>query len=238
MINASIDDVLEVFSRLNSYTVALNHQELRHAKFQGEFKWSVRSAVRRWPVLWEGLQVVTQRNRTRMMDDELMAQMFGILIDGVKDGGQPYIEKLYSRFDSSFPEAEEINQSLDQVLNYISSTLVGILEETAIRNAPHFLLFFAAVAHQLLGIPKGDIGDCMPMRSQDALSDTGVVANNIGALASVLEMNESEAQAMPDEMLHFWAASRRTTQRISSRRPRFIMYCQALLPQQIWGYSI
>ena len=102
LINASIDDVLEVFSRLNSYTVRLNSQELRHAKYQGDFKWSVRAAVRRWPVLWEQLGVLSRANRTRMLDDELMAQMFGVLIDGVKDGGQTYIDRLYSRFDNNF----------------------------------------------------------------------------------------------------------------------------------------
>jgi hypothetical protein len=50
LINATDDDVLEVFSRLNSYTQPLRGQELRHAKYQGEFKWSVHRAARKWAV--------------------------------------------------------------------------------------------------------------------------------------------------------------------------------------------
>ena len=82
LINASDDDVLEVFSRLNSYTLPLNDQEKRHAKYMGEFKWTVHEYARRWSVLWDRFGVVSTRNRVRMADDELMAQMFGVIIDG------------------------------------------------------------------------------------------------------------------------------------------------------------
>ena len=233
LINASIDDVLEVFSRLNSYTVALNRQELRHAKYQGDFKWAVRDAVRRWPVLWEELGVVSRRARTRMLDDELVAQMFGALIDGVKDGGQPYTDGLYSRFDNDFSETAQINKNFDKSLDFICSHLRSVLEQSAIRTAPHFLMLFAAVAHHMHGIPAGDVGEAMPQRTEAALSDTGISANNVRALASILEMDEMEAQSMSDSMFGFWAASRRSTHRISSRKPRFLLYWQAFLPREI-----
>src|SRR5665213_3326483 len=75
LVNASTDDVLEVFARLNSYTVTLNGPEKRHAKYQGDFKWAVRAASRRWGHLWENLNVLTTRERVRMLDDSLTAEM-------------------------------------------------------------------------------------------------------------------------------------------------------------------
>ena len=233
LINASVDDVLEVFSRLNSYTVRLNAQELRHAQFQGEFKWNVRAAVQKWTILWDKLQVVSRKDRVRMLDDELMAQLFGILIDGVKDGGQNYIERLYSKYNNEFPDALTVNESLDEVLEFICSIFITELEQSPIRNAPHFLMFFASVAHQLRGIPVGDIGDLMPQRQDGALSDIAIASNNLRALATVLEMPESDAQSMSKKMFGFWTASRRTTQRIKSRQPRFRVYCEALQPIEI-----
>ena len=233
LINASIDDVLEVFSRLNSYTVRLNPQELRHAKYQGDFKWAVRDAVRRWPVLWEQLGVVSRASRIRMLDDELMAQMFGILIDGVKDGGQPYINRLYSRFNNDFSGKAQLDKALDRSLKYISYTLGSILEQSAIRRAPHFLMLFAAVSHQMHGIPEGDIGDAMPPKAEGAFSDPGMVSNNLRDLISILGMTESEAQELPNNKLRFWFESHRNTHRISSRRPRFMLYCEALLPKEL-----
>jgi hypothetical protein len=38
LMDASDDSVLEIFARLNSYTVPVNAPELRHAKYQGDFR--------------------------------------------------------------------------------------------------------------------------------------------------------------------------------------------------------
>ncbi len=48
LVNAGDEEVLEVFARLNSYTVSLNGAEKRHAKFQGEFKFSIRDTSKQW----------------------------------------------------------------------------------------------------------------------------------------------------------------------------------------------
>ena len=58
LINASDSDVLEVFARLNSYTLSLTAAELRHAKFQGNFKWAVHAASQHWDRLWSEFRVV------------------------------------------------------------------------------------------------------------------------------------------------------------------------------------
>jgi hypothetical protein len=102
LMNASTDDVLEVFARLNSYTVVLNPPERRHSRFQGEFKWAIRNASRNWASLWEDFSILSTRERVRMMDDSLTAEMVSVLLDGVKDGGQPKIDLTYKKYDNSF----------------------------------------------------------------------------------------------------------------------------------------
>src|SRR5262245_42721892 len=59
LVNASDDDVLAMFARLNTYNVALSPAELRHAKYQGEFKWAVHEAAKRWRTLWDDYGVVS-----------------------------------------------------------------------------------------------------------------------------------------------------------------------------------
>ena len=54
--NASDRDVLEVFARINTYTMALNAAELRHAEYQGDFKWQVHEAAQRWSTPVGGLR--------------------------------------------------------------------------------------------------------------------------------------------------------------------------------------
>ncbi len=46
LINASDEDVLEVFVRINSYAVPVNEAELRHARFENDFAELVKSLVK------------------------------------------------------------------------------------------------------------------------------------------------------------------------------------------------
>lgn len=107
--NTDNETVLDIFQRLNSYSYRLNPQELRHAGFQGEFRSAVVTSSRRWRVLWEKFGIVTLRQQLRMTDDQLMAEIFGVVLQGVKDGGQPAIERLYKNHDRELPSETETN---------------------------------------------------------------------------------------------------------------------------------
>ena len=230
LINASDDDVLEVFSRLNSYTLPLNGQEGRHAKFQGEFKWTVHEYARQWSILWDQFGVLSTRSRVRMGDDELMAQMFGIMIDGVTDGGQGNINRLYSRMEHKFDNQKAITTKVDNILNYMIEQFGDILGSTSLRNAASFLMWFAAVAHGLYEIPAGDVGSDMPNERDSALTDIDSARNNLFTLADVLDTSEDHSNALSKELHLYWASSQRSTHRMSSRKPRFIINYRALQP--------
>jgi len=225
LINATDSDVLEIFARLNSYTVSLNAAELRHATYDTDFKWAVHEASSKWGLLWERYQVVTTKQRLRMLDDSLMAEFFGIALRGVTDGGQPKITKLYDSYKSGFAEQDLAETTIDQTLTFITDNFNDVLSDSTIASAPHFLMLFAAVAHALVGIPNGEMGERMPQRNQNALTDLAIARQNLSTLNTVLEGDE------PDGALkEFWNASSATTHRIASRRVRFPVFYRALLP--------
>ncbi len=225
LLNASDDDVLETFARLNSYSVSLNAAEKRHAKFTGEFKWSVRQASRRWKVLWDTYKIITVRNRVRMLDDSLMAEMYGMLLNGVTDGGQPKIDKIYERYDRNFDSDGIIPGRINDVLGYFVKELAEDLTNTPLLNAPHFLMLFAALAHARGGIPKGELGLNYPEPDNAALSNMEIAKSNLLQLASVVDSDDVVPQ-----FEEFWKRSRSSTQRIASRKVRFPVYYRALLP--------
>lgn len=233
LVNASDDDVLEVFARLNSYTLPLNRQELRHAKFSGDFKWAVNESARRWSILWECFAVISPRERIRMADDQLMAELFGVIINGVTDGGQPNIDKLYARMDQEFADQDLVMKRLDAALSCIADNFAGQLLATPVLSAPHFLMLFAAVAHALFELPEGGIGGDRPARSKAVMSDLGLASQNLVALASVLDTPEQEAQELRRDLYEFRAASSGSTQRISGRKTRFLAYYRALHPEPL-----
>lgn len=231
LINATDNDVLEVFSRLNSYTLPLNGQEGRHAKFQGEFKWLVHEYARRWSVLWDHFGVVSTRSRVRMADDEVMSQMFGVVIDGVTDGGQRNITQLYNRFEPEFSDKDSVMERVDDALGYIIEFFGDILQSTPLRNAPHFLMWFAAVAHGLYGIPAGSIGSDMPNDNASALTDVAYARNNLFTLAEILDVPEEYTGSLSLDLYQYWLASRSSTHSMRSRKPRFLVIYKALQSQ-------
>jgi len=223
LVNASTDDVLEVFARLNSYTVSLNGAEKRHAQFQGEFKFAVREASRRWGNFWKDYKVLSTQQRVRMQDDSLTAEMFGVLLDGVKDGGDPKILALYKKYDSIFDGG--CTPNFERVLAYIAENFAPSLVDTPLLNPPHLLSLFSAVAFILVGIPLGDLTqDEVNNLPHAILPDLDQARNNLIILATIIDSDDD-----PGEQLSaFWKASHSSTQRIASRRVRFPYYVNAL----------
>ncbi len=227
LLNATDDEVLEVFARLNSYSVQLNSPEKRHARFQGEFKWSIRRTSVKWKILWDKYGIITVRQRVRMLDDSLVSEMYGVLLEGVTDGGQTKIDSLYRKYDSTFEKDCETIRNVDKVLSFIVENFADYIIETPLLNAPHFLMLFAAVAHALIGIPQGSL-KTLPDASEIPLLDIEVSRENLLKLASIIESDQE-----PDDLIEFWGASKSSTQRISSRKFRFPIFYKALLPTPI-----
>lgn len=235
LFNASDELVLDIFQRLNAYGLDLTSQELRHGKYQGAFRNAVIDVSRRWAArLWDQFKILGVRARVRMADDELMAQMFGIVLGGVVDGGQPKINRLYHNYDGEIPH--DVEAKVDQTLEYLTENFSDILE-TGLSGSPHFLMLFAAMAHALFGIPTGDIDNYrndginyMPPRNPLTLTDISTAKANLGQLADVLSKDAEEVEV---RFKDFKVASAGTTQRIRSRRVRFLLLYKALLPEPI-----
>ena len=227
LFNISDTDVLDVFHRINAYGLRLNPQEMRHGKFQGEFRNAVIEASKRWTPLWDTYRIVGLRSRVRMADDELMASMLGVILEGVTDGGQRIINKLYDGYDDKLPPSapKKLNGTIEHLIRELSPIL-----QTGLARAPHFLMLFAAVAHALYEIPTGGMGDDMPIRDSRALTDIDMARANLGTLADILE---SPDDAIPTHLFQFRLASAGSTQRIRSRRIRFPALYRALLPSSI-----
>ncbi len=228
LINATDDDVLEVFARINSYSVPVIEPELRNAAYDTDFKWSIYNKVRQWHDFW-GLGVLSQRERVRMLDQSLMAEMYGVIMNGVTDGGQPRITKLYKAM-THFPDQTEVEQKVDDVLEILTRQILPNIKGEALCKAPHVLVLFAAVANEMFGIPAGDLELTNTERHPGALSRIDLAVENILFLNDVFKSDDP-----PANWQRFWRASKTTTHRISSRKVRFEEFSRALLPVHIGG---
>ena len=228
LFNADDETVIDTFRRINSYSYSLNGQELRHAGYSGELRSAVVSASRKWSVLWQKYNVVGLRRQMRMDDDQLMAEMFGVIINGVTEGGQRRLNNLYKDYDLKLDD--RVQAGVDKTLKRIVSKLSPALE-TRMARAPHFLMLFAAVAHATVGIPAGQIED-MPARSPRVLSDPRAACDNLAELADSLDM---EPDAVPSHLRAFKNAASGSTQRIAGRTVRFKATYGAMEPNDFNG---
>lgn len=222
LLNASEDDVLEVFARLNSYNVTLNPAERRHARYQGKFKWCVRNLAREWTTLWNDFGILSTRQRVRMDDDVAMAQMLMIAVDGVRDGGSDKIDKFYKSRDDSFPEQDPATDLVNSTLGWFCAELGETISGTKLASVPQLVVMFAAIAHRLHGIPAGDIEGEFPQGGM-GIGPIEVVRENFLALASALEDEDP-----PVRFARFVTRSTSSTQRIASRQVRFDSFFHAL----------
>jgi hypothetical protein len=224
LVNASDDDVLAMFARLNTYNVALSPAELRHAKYQGEFKWAVHETAARWRTLWDDYGVVSVRQRLRMQEDALMAEMFGIVLEGIQDGGRKSLNALYAQYDERFPRLADVTARVDEILGFIDRTFKEVVIGTPLVKPPSFLLLFAAVTHALHGIPPGVLGDRLPARDGEALADFDLTKANLLRLATVIEGGASNGH-----LGAFAQATRENTRAAANRAQRFAFFWRALL---------
>lgn len=220
LLNSNDTDVLEVFSRLNSYSVALNPAEKRHAKYQGDFKWLVRKASKEWAALWEKYSILSTRERLRMQDDSMVAELLGFLLDGIGEGAQTDLDALYKKYDDTFTTDHLSVKRLYEVLTYVQHNLAPPLIDTVLLRAPHFLMLFAATAATIVGIPDGKVG--IPTQVTP-LADLNTITDNLLYLASIID-NDTP----PSAQTEFWQASKSNTHRLASRKTRFPVYLQAL----------
>jgi hypothetical protein len=221
LLNASDTDVLEVFSRLNSYSVTLNAAEKRHAKFQGEFKWEVRNMSREWAKFWEPYDIFSTRDRVRMIDDSLVAQMVGFLLDGVGDGAEADIDKLYKKYDDKLTSDNKAFSDLNATLQRISENWAPDLKGTSVLRQPHLLMLFAATAGKTVGIPLGKIE--VPS-TVGPLADDEMIIDNLRYLAAIIDLPE----APTNDLAAFWVASKANVHRVASRKVRFPVFVQAV----------
>lgn len=223
LLNASDDDVIDIFARLNSYTVPLNAAEKRHAKYQTNFKFAVRKASQEFRWFIEKYEVFSVKKRFRMADDVFMADIFGVFLEGIRDGGEANLNKLYAtQDDDTFSRSVQQNilAKIRKAMNFLDTELESVLRGPLAKHY-HLLMLIAAFAHNEYGIPKGDLAQ-LPKRSKLAASST--ICDRLSRFEEALSSNEPTLRFKA-----FVQASSARPERIASRKVRFPMMVMALV---------
>lgn len=151
LVGADDSDVLEVFSRINSYTIVLNPQEKINAEFSGKFKQAVFTLGRDHLEFWRRNRILTNYNIMRMKEAELCTDLVIAMMDGIQD--RKRIKAYYKKYDDDFPQEDKIIKQFEKCIDTIAEIYEDRLIESPFRRATMFYSLFCAIYDILYGLP-------------------------------------------------------------------------------------
>jgi len=170
--DASDADVLEVFARLNSYTLTLNSQEKLNSKYYGRFKQVAYELGRQHLEFWRMNRILGDRAIVRMGEAELASELVVTMLDGLQDG-KSKLETFYKKFDEDFPQARRVTAGFKETIDNIGDVMGQVISQTAFRNKANFYSLFALFYDMTFGLPGSDqrirIGASQKPKVRDAL---------------------------------------------------------------------
>lgn len=224
ILSEDVGDVLEIFRRINSYTIPLNKPELRHAVYQGEFKWFIKDMIANYSPIFEKYSILTIREISRMKDADLMTELCQILDkQGIVSRSYAKLEKLYKDNDQIFKDKNKIKDRLINTLDFIKVDLNPICESGILKGYLFYSLF-SALVYNKWGIKNIDPGDFA------GLDTIGVFTNNLDSgiqnlmfLLGLIEQNEFRK-----DFNEFVQACISTTHSLKNREIRLKWFVAAL----------
>lgn len=219
-------EILDIFARINSYTVKLEPQEIFNAKYLGYFKQAVYSLGFKYVNYFIESGVLTKSKVTRMAEAELAADLIVSLIDKVQTNKG--IENYYKLYEDDQSNLEEIEKRFDKIMSYIGTIYSAKeLNNTNFSRTQLFYTLFTSIGHLLYGL-KGIDEKLKKTISEKSLGKIRVVLDNISAKYDEITENIDEPQ-YPKDFKDFINASRRGTTDTSARVLRTNFLCKKII---------
>jgi hypothetical protein len=154
LVGADDIDVLEVFARINSYTIVLNTQEKLNAAYKGEFKRTVFKLGRDHLEFWRKNKVLTNRKIMRMGEAELTTDLVIAMVDGIQD--RKKIRYYYEKYDDEFPQKQHVEMAFKRCIDLIAEIYKDSLISSPFRKTTLFYSLFCAFYDLSYGLPKSE----------------------------------------------------------------------------------
>ncbi len=142
--NPSDEEIRDLYSRVNKYTVQLNKQELRKADFPGEFI-SLAEKISENP-FFDSSKIFSVKQRRRMLDVEFVEELLTIVLEGVQDKKE-YLDNVCEKY-VILEDERGIEQKFLGVIRDISIIFdleTFPIQDTRFRQKSDFYSLFACV---------------------------------------------------------------------------------------------
>lgn len=219
--NARRSEILQMFRRMNAYTLPLNEAEKRHSSFQGAFKWGVNGITDNIDEFLHEYGVLTDRQIVRMADAELVAEIVLAIEQGVISTSPSDLRALYAKYDDAYPEDAHYREIIVSAVEFIVEHLSD-LRRTHLMKPYALQTLIVALIHNRYGIAS--LQDQLQIQSLGRFArDNRQAAERLLALAQAHEAKETAGPYG----IYVWGASGGTN-RAQRRRARLVGVLRAL----------
>jgi len=211
--------VLEIFARLNSYTVILNNTERWNAKYFGVFKQTVHQLAYDFNTFWVESKILTEYKIARMYDVELTTELVIASLDGIQEKKAKIIESYYKKYDDDFPLKKQVEESFRKTIATIGQIYGDVLPNSLFSGIPLFYSLYCLIYDLLFGLKKS----ANTIRIQE--KDYPKIRNALEDLESTLESASEEGGEVPKDIRTFIENYTRhtTLSEVRLKRHRFLL---------------
>ncbi|MEM7680506.1 MAG: DUF262 domain-containing protein [Planctomycetota bacterium] len=144
-------EVLQIFARMNSTGTKASHQELRNARYFGEFKTLCYSIAYEHLSLWRQWSIFTEEQIARMKEVELTSDLLMNMESGITGKSQARIDKHYMRHDAEYEYGPKLAEQFRRVMHAVDGLLSDKISKTVYRSEVHFFTLFAYLYDYMYG---------------------------------------------------------------------------------------
>ena len=144
--------VLRIFARLNSTGAKLNHQELRNAKFFGDFKTVAYDLAFQGLPLWRKWNLFDDDELARMGEVESVSDYLYAIIFGLQGKSQPRLNNIYEKFDDNFRGSKNVATRFRTILEQLDDRVGDLIAKTPFSRQALFYSLFTACYDHIYGL--------------------------------------------------------------------------------------
>lgn len=146
------EEVYDIFARLNTYSLTLNAQELRNARYFGEFKTSVYDLAREFMAFWEKNRIFPHRKILRMAEVEFVSELLIAMSIGIQGKSKRAIDKFYEDHEDQFARRGVLEKRFRETVDVIGAIMDGTLLQSRLSEPRLLYSLFCAVYHMRFGL--------------------------------------------------------------------------------------
>ena len=220
------EEILDIFARINSYTVKLEPQEIFNAKYLGFFKQTVYSTGFKYVSYFIEAGILSKAKVTRMAEADLTADLFVSLIDKVQTNKG--IETYYKKYEDDQGDLEKNQLNFDKIMSYIGSIYSPLeLKNTNFTRVQLFYTLFTSIGHLLFTLTGLD-PDLKATLTEKSVGKIRVALDSFSAKYDEIVESIDEPQH-PKDFKDFINATRRGTTDSTARVLRSNFLCKKII---------